>query len=1733
MKLNRTLGSVSVIALVTAAGISGARADNALFELSVDPGTLTPVPSVSITGSSSVLVVNDQNGTTASLDASNTGALVSLPAPPDPHDVAGGTITASLTDNSVFSLALGNAATDADLTTGGQANLNSSKVGNYIDLAMATGTGTTSAATVASVQSFLGGDVTAATSDGEINSYFEDLGAGSAVTVDGNSILADGGGNLAANTIEGQLNPALTSTELGQSVITNNPVGDDFVAGATVLVTNAQTNLLLDTASATVDGSRIGSLAVANDDTTALVGVDLGVSGNMIRARYTGSDAASAVTIGDSGTLDGSAGIGNDQFNAGLAAYTATVTDSTIEAGDTGAGLTISDMTGSSLTFQGNDVLASGTSNRASNALTLDGVSLDGSMASGDQVNSLSIASNEANVAADLFIQNVQNSSVDVDANNAGTLNVKAADQSGSTILAGDGDLTDSTDLGNSIGASAVGNTVANSIAINDATTVDGIVAINSAQQTSFFSDGKGGGTTARNTADLTGGMTVAVANGAADAATVAGTDVLVDGNNLYAEAIANSQSSTLTVTAGTVDFTAGGAFGKSLVTNDWTAQAGSAQAGFSVASGQLFSGGNGADQASADANVNTIIDVDLTKGGAGSVTDSALSVSGNLVNGLAVGNLSSENSADITATTFTATAAVSSAQVAQDQALIESTMAPSGTSIIDADATGLTITDSSFTVDNNQFLSRAWANLVDSSTNSLSVSAQTLGDDGTVKQPIGNMKNRTNGLSDSTARAGLAVYNDQLVEDLETSVVTATSTTDFVDLKVGSNSTLTNVDASVSGNTGATAATLNDATSSLTAEAKGTSDISAVLLNVQSVADANTNGSSAGVDVNQNDGDIRLIVDGNAAMTDSTFAADNNSLTATGRLNTADNTLSFTAQTLTVTPQENASRSVALGDSTVGSVLRSDIVVLNDQYFEQLADPGLSVTLDESDVFLIVDNATKDISNVNAHTSGNSLVARAQGNNASNSATIDAGSFDLSASLPGDAPGNGQVASVGSDQTAGINGDTQGISVTATDLDVLTRVTAGTVTGGDITVESNQIRAVANANSTSDVLSVHGESFESPAGSAPTVQLSDASGNDLNQDYYSFAVGSRQSNAVDASASVTGGSDITADLDAIGVAINDSSVSVSGNVAVAEASGNVAGNGALLHMDATNEATGAVASFQKSDGDIAISAGAHSIIQADAGNGTATPSLTGTSIDVTGNGVGALATANSTANTLVAEGTNIGSGSGAAPQIRADDSNSNGDIQIDSDFAVGSYQGDALGGSTETVSSTLDSTTIGAVTGAIVTGSVTVDNNLTLARATVDTAANTLTLDAGAASGDVNSASASIASQQLINAGSSVSAAANGQLIQADVFDPSPAGDGSAVLSVSGNDLQALATGGTVTNALAVTAGARLTGSVSAPSPTIADLSTTKDTKLNADYNVLNIQSGDFTATVTMGDVNDNTVQALAEEGLNADSLTVDNNVVQGAATGFDATNTLDIAAGASSDVTGQVVNVQGLTGTVSSTVDNTTVLGTVTGAVGGAADSSVSVSDNSVMATANGSQALNMLTTTAGATLQEASGAGASLTPDAGFAANQVANVTGAEYATLNYQYSTGGSVSAAINTAGVGVDDLSGTGGVNDSQVSVNGNEIVASATLNSATNGLTLSTGTFAHPSAAVANVQINSGSSVSASVDGASVGIGSAGGLIGATSDNSSLTMRGNSIGSSAVGNSAVNSLTGQ
>ena len=177
-------------------------------------------------------------------------------------------------------------------------------------------------------------------------------------------------------------------------------------------------------------------------------------------------------------------------------------------------------------------------------------------------------------------------------------------------------------------------------------------------------------------------------------------------------------------------------------------------------------------------------------------------------------------------------------------------------------------------------------------------------------------------------------------------------------------------------------------------------------------------------------------------------------------------------------------------------------------------------------------------------------------------------------------------------------------------------------------------------------------------------------------------------------------------------------------------------------------------------------------------------------------------------------------------------------------------------------------------------------------------------------------------------------------------------------------------------------------------------------------------------------------------------------------------------------------------------------------------------------VRSVASGNVALNAISTTAGATLQESSGAGITIDP----AGPVFLAPTDSDYAVLNYQSFTDAEALSGTNEVGIYIDGFSGATGVDNSSMSVSDNTVTAASTANRAENHLVLNTGTFQHPSATVGNLQSTSGATISATASNVTIGIGN-GDNIAATSNNSSFTVRGNQIGATAIGNTAVGSIT--
>jgi hypothetical protein len=1703
----RVLTTVSAMALATSVGATAAKANNLVVDLTAASPTLTVAA-----GSSSVDIANEQLTSGASQTADVVNAAIGFPGG-DPsvfQDVGGGTVTVQVSDvdaalegtaNSIFAEAGSNEAT------------------NQIDFYTATGSGDSSAATLGSFQVSADSDVVASTDNTNVLAQVLDLGAGSTVQVEDNDIRADGTINSADNLIYGDVNNALTSTELGQATI--DAGSGTVTAGATALAGNAQAVIGGADSSATVSDSRIGVLAQVGGvaPQPSIDGAPIDLTNNAITASFTGNDASTTVALtGDQDiTLDGTAGVVNSQVAGGDYSFDAETDSVAIEAANTqdlvGPGY-MADLTDTGLTVQDNEIMATSTANDAENGVSLDeNVNLTGVPSA--RLNSVDIATDTANVNGDLFIANAQYSAVDTNADvDEGEVNVLTGDALGATIIADD----------NTIGAEATGSAVVNQLDVGNTADFSALVAVNTVQYT------EGATQTASNDSQLV----LDTGSTSGTGLDVDDSSLTVDDNALYAEAMGNSHSSAVNITGTTV--TGAGTLVTNSILADRPSTAGQVSADFSLLNVQVVDGGG------VNADVVTEIDVDA---GDDSFTTSDLSVSGNDIRGLAVGNLSTEASIAVDATTFTGTVGVANVQTVEDGASLTSSIAPQDGALITADvaADESSVTDEAgIHVDANTASSRVWGNLADATTNSIAVDAVTV-ESGPNPLRSAVSTNRIAGVSYTAVDHTISLLNDQSVEDLDGALVSASATGDFINLTVGEtgdDALLTNSTVTASGNEGTTSATLNQATSEVIVDAV-TLDNAAGLVNVQTLADENNNGESASIDVSQTDLDITVdvLAGGDGDMEDVTVQANDNALLASGRINQASNTLDVSSQTQTLTDTINpaiptvapitGTTSIALSSgATYGD---SESLLINDQSFEALgtgAGPGtldgMAVVVFDNDITVDV-GTDEDLLNSVAEVNGNSVTALALGNDATNTLMLDVDSFDTTNANQDAGPTNGPIASIGSQQT-GTAGDGSGaiaatVDSTTISLDADADDTDN-IAGSDLSIDENSVRALSRTNNVSNDLTASGNTVLNDVFETPLSSISGADGLVL-LDETTFAVGSRQVSSVSNIATVVGtaisveaGSAVTAsEIDSL---IDDTSISANSNLVVAEARGSDAGN-SLSTDFVENAAQSSVANSQTADGPVTYSASAEDTeitVLTDVGE-----TVTDSAFTANGNAVAALASGNRATNALSADGTNVRMSNGmnvtsVDPVL--------GSLSSDASLAVLNVQGDpaSLGGAPVGVDATVADAIIGVgANGLFDSGSVSAEANLVLAQAVSHSATNSLEITASAniESGGLDSTpGASIGSLQTVSAGSQVQSQVSDVTIAAIVDDQRSTL--SMAASVTDNQVLSSAIGGSATNALLADAEAGIqNGQISNPS--VGEAFGPAATTLDAGFNVLNVQRGaevGFTSSIDGVDI-----AAGGAEDYNADSAVVGDNVVQAEARGFIASNSLTLDAGSSSTATGAIANNQALNGGVITTINDVVI---ATGNLDeGAVDSSLSVGGNTVQALSSGNQAQNVLNTTADASLQENSGAGTEIDP----ADPTPLNVSGADYAVLNNQ-TMGGTVSATVTQVAIGIDGLEAVTGVNDSALDVEGNQVRASAVGNDAVNSMVLNTGTFAHPSAAVANLQRNNGTSVSATVDGAAIGIGGVGTTIGATSDGSSFSVRGNSIGASAIGNRAVNSL---
>ncbi|MGE4060169.1 MAG: beta strand repeat-containing protein [Sphingomonadales bacterium] len=1632
----------------------------------------------------------------------------------------------------------------------------------------------------------------------------EDSGAGSSYSTDLNLIEATTIGNLADNTISGNVNPLLISGEDGLANI-GQGANEFLEATATLMVANMQINEELDSFTAGVDTSRIGSLALAIDN-AAIKGMPLSVEANEISAGITGNDADNLLSITDDKdvVLNATAGVINAQLNddgAGALVIKASVLSSDIEAGDT----TVIDepidaLVGSSIDFSDNDIGAAATASTATNVLEIDGVTIQGNFTPAGS-NDFTVNTNAGNAEGhtralgDIYVASLQYDEASVTATvggapgdaDDGDLNVLVEDVTGSTVQAGDtkllGKFDDGIFDGNTITTSARGNVVTNLIDVSGVATYSALTALGSTQNT---------GSGNQHVASTNGDMQVSVATMGGSTGLITGSSVVADGNVLSSTSVTNTGNNEIAIDATTItgpginpDEVNLGFMSRSWHTN----LVASATTDIALVSNQHTISGTETSAVTG----SFIVDAADVGGAVGSiVTDSSVSASGNTASALTVGNAIGENTIEIADTaTFDASVALVSFQLAQDGStkadlIMSATVAPSDDDIVNKDiaivdvtSSAVTTVDSHFFVNENSISAEVYGNLVAGGTNTISIDGVTVGDNdmgartaagskaGEVK--IGAIEAQVDrdiagdGLPQTTVNSGFSLISDQSFEDSGINPVIASIQgsiigEDSIDVSIGSTdlaAVVSDVDVSVNDNDLTARVRLNTSSNALKIGQNApvqTLDANVTLVNTQTFWDELNAGDGAGlIQVDIFDAEIDVQVDAGATTIDAlNVAANGNAVTAEARISSAVNSVAVSAQTQVVTDivagADVQSVNIGIGTNTGDgkNVVRSEVGLLNDQDFSGLmdggdiADSGVSAEIDESDIWVTVTTDDGSLTNSTAEADGNSFRALALGNVAVNSLSLDIGTVDLSGALIGGGAGNAPLAIISNAQRGSHADDAEAgfwaevddnyISVNLASID-------NDITNVQASVDGNSIEATARVNNGKNVLDVTGGTYEQAAATTPLVQaLNLTGGGDVAAEDLAFGIASYQYNGYDVEAfgedtdlSVYAGED--------GTSIEASSFSVSYDAFQIQARSNDNINDASVTFT-TNNVSAFAANVQRPGADtVEVLATGEDIQFLVSGEDTTADD---TSVDVDGNNLSVIGTVNRALfNALSVDGTNLFSGTGTTTPAATIDPNVGGNVSVVSDASVLNVQGeDSVGsGYDEVVDVLLDENDFYAAFDVFNSGSISIDNNSVLGQGIIHSASNllgmgaTYTYDEGTggisvASGNAANieATASIISQQIVTDDSEVTV--RGEDTDLRIFGEDISSTEAVSFSVSNNKLTNQAIGGTVLNRMDVIASASITGVVAAPTPEMGDLTAGNPITSNADFNIVNYQAGE-PEVFAQGEDTDLGIEI--DSDADGDALTVSGNKLETSATGFNASNVLVLNAKAASDVTAAVLNRQDIANATVEAVQEDDIQLYIESDGFGANTSSLRLEDNVVTSTANGNVALNALSTTAVASLQQSTGAGITIDPDAAV----VMAPTGSDYTVLNYQTMVDASSISEVDDVSIYVDDFSGATGINSSAVSVSDNSVKAASTGSSAQNFLVLNTNTFQHPTATVGNLQLNSGATITATVTNVSIGIGNGGGNI-TDSSNSSFTVRGNSVGATAIGASAVNSITG-
>ncbi len=414
------------------------------------------------------------------------------------------------------------------------------------------------------------------------------------------------------------------------------------------------------------------------------------------------------------------------------------------------------------------------------------------------------------------------------------------------------------------------------------------------------------------------------------------------------------------------------------------------------------------------------------------------------------------------------------------------------------------------------------------------------------------------------------------------------------------------------------------------------------------------------------------------------------------------------------------------------------------------------------------------------------------------------------------------------------------------------------------------------------------------------------------------------------------------------------STLDFSNNATVSEARGNLSSTAVSVGSatSANLAATSALLSSQISGGN--QTATAEQSVRLGLVSASA-PAVAGTTATLSGNQAAAIAASNSATNTVTVEAANIVLVSAAADldfshgnpgfvyTASADHVLNNGQL------SSGTTAATATGSTTVDLNALVDDI-------ALVAGTVSLDGNLTVAEARGNTAANTLSVAAGAN----QTSTAGILNNQLraLDGGAgAVTATATGTVtFSAGAFDDLSA-DRSTV-GIRGNETTAVASANSAINVLNGTAGSgygAYAGSAQGSVGTGGTVGTT-----DAAFGILNGQGNDATVTATATALYGG---AFEGTGLTGSSLAISGNLVSAGAVGNQASNSIVLTALAGTSPTAGLTSSQVNTGSITATVSSATVGATASLLSGGIANSAIAVTGNRIEASATGNSVVNAI--------------------------------------------------------------------------------------------------------------------------------------------------------------------------